>query len=91
MVGGEGERGRGGPLVGPIFSLCGGYIERTLPNRGNKGGTVDALPIGRRTTRELFRVASLVASREFRTTVRYMKCDSIDTEQSRCVIMPTIL
>ena len=74
--------------MGPIFSLCGGYIERTLPNRGNKGGTVDAVPIGRRTTRELFR---LVASREFRTTVRNMKCDSIDTEQSRCVIMPTIL
>lgn len=77
--------------MGPIFSLCGGYIERTLPNRGNKGGTVDAVPIGRRTTRELFRVASLVASREFRTTVRNMKCDSIDTEQSRCVIMLTIL
>jgi hypothetical protein len=41
-------------------------------------------------TPELFRVASIVASREFQTTVRYMKCDSIDTEQSRCVIVPTV-
>ena len=41
-------------------------------------------------TPELFLVASLVASREFQTTLRYKECDSIDTEQSRCVIMPIV-